>query len=143
MSVRLALDAFRGRIDVEFVLRPCQRRIPAPARVGLDHRPRLVTGRRHVAVRRGETQIIADNCAQAILEDLRSRSFYNINVASPPTYQKWVYGGTDFVPTVTLAYDSDTNLEPFLKIATVNITWTFQNRTNSVVHSMYLNNITR
>ena len=96
-----------------------------------------------VAVRRGETQIIADNCAQAILEDLRSRSFYNINVASPPTYQKWVYGGTDFVPTVTLAYDSDTNLEPFLKIATVNITWTFQNRTNSVVHSMYLNNITR
>lgn len=96
-----------------------------------------------VAVRRGETQIIADNCAQAILEDLRSRSFYNVNVAAPPAYQKWVYGGTDFVPTVTLAYDSDPNLEPFLKIATVNITWTFQNRTNSVVHSMYLNNITR
>lgn len=96
-----------------------------------------------VAVRRGETQIIADNCAQAILEDLRSRSFYNVNVATPPAYQKWVYGGTDFVPTVTLAYDSDSNLQPFLKIATVNITWTFQNRTNSVVHSMYLNNITR
>ncbi|MBS2037632.1 prepilin-type N-terminal cleavage/methylation domain-containing protein [bacterium] len=96
-----------------------------------------------VAVRRGETQIIADNCAQAILEDLRSRSFYNVNVASPPTYQKWVYGGTDFIPTVSLAYDTDSSLEPFLKIATVNITWTFQNRTNSVVHTMYLNNITR
>lgn len=96
-----------------------------------------------VAVRRGETQIIADNCAQAILEDLRSRSFYNINVATPPSYTKWVYANTDYVPTVTIAYDSDPSLEPYLKIATVNITWTFQNRTNSVVHTMYLNNVTR
>ena len=96
-----------------------------------------------VAVRRGESQIVADNFAQTILEDLRSRSFYNINVNSPPSYSKWVYGETDFLPTVTVVYDSDSDLEPFLKIATVKITWEFQRRTNSVVHTMYLHNINR
>ncbi len=96
-----------------------------------------------VAVRRGETQIIADNFAQTILEDLRSRSFYNVSTVSPPTYQKWTYGQTDFLPTVTVAYDSDSSLEKYLKIATVTVTWDFQRRTNKVVHIMYLHNVTR
>lgn len=96
-----------------------------------------------VAVRRGETQIIADNCAQAILEDLRSRSFPNVSTVAPPTYQKWVYGATEFTPTVAVAYDSDTSLERYLKIATVTVTWDFQRRSNKVVHIMYLHNVTR
>lgn len=96
-----------------------------------------------VAVRRGETQIIADNCAQSILEDLRSRSFYNVSTTSPPTYQKWTYGQTDFIPTVSVAYDSDSSLERYLKIATVTVSWDFQRRTNKVVHIMYLHNVTR
>ncbi|MBX3168592.1 MAG: hypothetical protein KF760_14345 [Candidatus Eremiobacteraeota bacterium] len=96
-----------------------------------------------VAVRRGETQIIADNCAQAILEDLRSRSFYNVSTLSPPAYEKWTYGETDFTPTVEIAYESDASLEPYLKIATVTVTWDFQRRTNKVVHTMYLHNVTR
>lgn len=96
-----------------------------------------------VAVRRGESQIIADNFAQTILEDLRSRSFYNVSTVSPPTYQKWTYGQTDYLPTVAVTYDNDLDLEPYLKIATVTVTWDFQRRTNKVVHTMYLHNINR
>ena len=96
-----------------------------------------------VAVRRGETQIIADNFAQTILEDLRSRSFYNVSTVSPPTYQKWTYGQTDFLPTVKIEYDGDSSLDRYLKIATVTVTWDFQRRTNKVVHMMYLHNVTR
>ena len=96
-----------------------------------------------VAVRRGESQIVADNFAQTILEDLRSRSFYNVSTVSPPTYQKWTYSQTDYIPTVTVAYDSDASLERYLKIATVKITWSFQKRTNTVEHTMYLHNVTR
>ena len=96
-----------------------------------------------VAVRRGETQIIADNCAQSVLEDLRSRSFYNVSTVTPPTYQKWIYGSTEFTPTVSVVYDSDTSLEKYLKIATVTVTWDFQRRTNKVVHTMYLHNVNR
>lgn len=96
-----------------------------------------------VAVRRGETQIIADNFAQTILEDLRSRSFYNVSTVSPPTYQKWTYGQTDFLPTVKIEYDGDSSLDRYLKIATVTVTWDFQRRTNKVVHIMYLHNVTR
>ena len=96
-----------------------------------------------VAVHRGESQIIADNFAQTILEDLRSRSFYNVSVISPPTYQKWTYGETDYLPTVAVAYDSDSTLEPYLKIAQVTISWKFQRRNNSVVHTMYLHSVNR
>lgn len=96
-----------------------------------------------VAVRRGETQIIADNFADTVLEDLRSRSFYNVSVTSPPAYQKWTYNQVDFIPSVTVAYDSDPDLERYLKIATVTITWNFQRRVNKVVHTMYLHNINR
>mgnify|MGYP001247316618 CR=1 FL=1 len=96
-----------------------------------------------VAVRRGESQIIADNFAQTILEDLRSRSFYNVSTTSPPTYLKWTYGQTDYIPTVTVAYDSDASLERYLKIATVTVSWDFQRRTNKVEHTMYLHNVTR
>lgn len=96
-----------------------------------------------IAVRRGETQIVADNFAQTILEDLRSRSFYNVSKLSPPTYQKWTYGQTDFIPTVSVDYDADPTLERYLKIATVTVSWDFQRRTNKVVHIMYLHNVTR
>lgn len=96
-----------------------------------------------VAVRRGETQIVADNFAQTILEDLRSRSFQNVSQISPPAYQKWTYGHTDFNPTVAITYDGDPSLERYLKIATVTVTWEFQRRTNTVVHTMYLHNVTR
>ena len=96
-----------------------------------------------VAVRRGESQIVADNMAQTILEDLRSRNFYNLSVTTPPTYTKWVYSDVDYLPTITLAYDTDPALEPYLKIATVNVTWEFQRRKNSFVPTMYLHNINR
>jgi len=96
-----------------------------------------------VAVHRGESQIIADNFAQTILEDLRSRSFYNVTVGAPPTYQKWTYGDIDYLPTVEVTKDSDTDLEPFLKIAKVTVSWKFQRRDNSVVHTMYLHNLNR
>lgn len=96
-----------------------------------------------VAVHRGESQIIADNFAQTILEDLRSRSFYNVSTISPPTYQKWTYGETDYLPTVAVSYDSDSTLENYLKIAKVTVSWNFQRRNNSVVHIMYLHSVNR
>lgn len=97
-----------------------------------------------VAIRRGETQIIADNFAQSILEDLRSRSFANVSVTSPPTYLKKTYAATDYTPMVTIAYAGDAYLpDHVLKIATVKVQWSFQRRNNEVVHIMYLHNITR
>lgn len=96
-----------------------------------------------VAIRRGETQIVADNLAQSILEDLRSRSFYNVNPASPPSYAKRIYGATEYTPTVSITYDSDPSLESFLKIAQVKVNWKFQNRDQEVVQIMYLHNVTR
>lgn len=97
-----------------------------------------------VAIRRGETQIIADNFAQAILEDLRSRSFANVSITSPPTYQKKIYADTEYTPLVSVVYATDTYLPDYvLKIATVRVQWRFQNRNNEAVHTMYLHNITR
>jgi Tfp pilus assembly protein PilV len=94
-----------------------------------------------VAIRRGETQIIADNCAQSILEDLRSRSFTNIKVGAPPSYEKWVYHDTTFHPYLEIFYDTDD--ERFLKIARLDVAWVFQNRENHVIHTMYVHNVTR
>ena len=97
-----------------------------------------------VAIRRGETQIVADNFAQSILEDLRSRSFANVSTTSPPAYAKLVYGNTEYNPVVTVAYHPDSTVpQEFLKIATVNVSWQFQSRTNQVVQIMYLHNVTR
>lgn len=97
-----------------------------------------------VAIHRGETQIIADNFAQSILEDLRSRSFANVSVTTPPAYQKKLYANTEFEPTVALSYHpDDPNLEAYLKIARVTVRWKFQRRDNEVVHTMYLHNLTR
>lgn len=99
-----------------------------------------------VAVRRGETQIIADNFAQAILEDVRSRSFYNLGLGSTSvTYTKWTYGDVDYLPTVDIAYDNDLSIDTrdYLKVATVTINWKFQHRDNSVVHKMYLHCVNR
>lgn len=99
-----------------------------------------------VAVRRGETQIIADNFAQAILEDLRSRSFTNLVVGgTAPTYNKWVYSDTEYLPTVLIEYDTDVSIDTrdYLKVATVTVSWKFQNRNNSVVHKMYLHSVNR
>lgn len=98
-----------------------------------------------VAVRRGEHQIVADNFAQSILEDLRSRSFANISPTSPPTYLPLHYYGVDFTPTVAVAYHPDAPPEQqnFLKVANVTVAWEFQRRDLQVVHTMYLHNVTR
>ncbi|MBN9416186.1 MAG: type II secretion system protein [Candidatus Eremiobacteraeota bacterium] len=96
-----------------------------------------------VAIRRGETQIVADNLAQSILEDLRSRSFYNLTPINMPSYASRIYGGTEYTPSVSLTYDSDPSLESYLKIAKVRVNWKFQNRDQEVVQIMYLHNVTR
>ena len=97
-----------------------------------------------VAIRRGESQIVADNYAQTILEDLRSRTFANVTTATA-SYQKLVYANTEYDPLVDIHYHSDVASVPeeFLKIARVTVSWKFQNRTNQVVHTMYLHNVTR
>lgn len=98
-----------------------------------------------VAIRRGETQIIADNFAQSVLEDLRSRSFYNLDVNDPPDYQilENIYYNTAFHPYLELFYDPDGSDERYLKIAKVDVAWVFQNRENHVIHTMYVHNVTR
>ena len=100
-----------------------------------------------VAIHRGETQIVADNFAQSILEDLRSRSFGNVSVVTPPAYTKKIYANTEFEPFVSVAYHPDSVAEPqlegYLKVASVKIRWKFQRRDNEVVHIMYLHNVTR
>ena len=102
-----------------------------------------------VAIHRADTQIVADNFAQSILEDLRSRSFANLDVNSEPSYQPLLYGNTEFTPVVDVMYHQDfTTANPdvrpnFLKVAKVTVQWKFQNRDREVVHVMYLHNITR
>lgn len=103
-----------------------------------------------VAIHRGETQIVADNFAQTILEDLRSRSFANLKVNAEPAYAKLIYGNTEYTPLVDVMYYNDfttqTNTDihdEFLKVAKVTVRWKFQNRDQEVVHTMYLHNVTR
>lgn len=96
-----------------------------------------------VAVRRGETQIVADNFAQTILEDLRSRSFPNVSVTSPPAYAAMEHYGVEYTPVLEVSYSPDPAEENFLKRARLTVRWRFQNRDLEVVHSMYLHNVTR
>jgi len=98
-----------------------------------------------VAIHRGESQIVADNFAQTILEDLRSRSYANVNPSSPPTYAKLVYANTEYTPVLQVTYKTDPPvIDPkFLKVATLKVQWNFQNRNQEVTHVMYLHNVTR
>jgi len=102
-----------------------------------------------VAIHRADTQIVADNFAQTILEDLRSRSFANLDVNNEPYYVQLIYGNTEYTPVVDLMYHQDYTAanadvrEGFLKVARVTVRWKFQHRDREVVHVMYLHNITR
>lgn len=96
-----------------------------------------------VAIRRGETQIVADNFAQSILEDLRARSFANVSTTSEPSYTALIYNDTRYNPYLDIFYDPDGADPRFLKVARLQVAWIFQNRENRVVHTMYLHNVTR
>lgn len=96
-----------------------------------------------VAIRRAETQIVADNFAQTVLEDLRSRSYYNVDVNAEPYYAPLIYNDFKYNPYLDVFYDPDGTDERFLKIARLEVAWVFQNRENRVVHTMYLHNVVR
>lgn len=101
-----------------------------------------------VAIKRGESQVVADGFAQTILEDLRARAYQNVTIGSPPFYSHWIYGGIDYAPNITVDWVPARNGLPaadqlYLKRAMVTISWKFQDHSMQVHHEGYLHNVTR
>ena len=96
-----------------------------------------------VAIKRGESTLQAEMFSQTILEDLKSRSFGNLQIGAPPAYLSQTYGGIEYDPTVQLqAYDSISNTS-LLMAAVVTVSWTYKGSLHNVTHEMLLANVTR